>query len=81
MDITEMVINKLKKANLHIALFFDTHFELVTEESLVPKFVENKIQFPTKSVLRSKDLTVKEKIAYYLEDLELFLKERKDESD
>jgi len=75
MDITKQVVEQLKASNPHIELFFDSHFELISEETLIPKFVENKIEFPTKHLLRPKKLTIKEKIAYYLKDLELFLGE------
>jgi len=77
LDITKQVINKLKRANPHIALFFDTHFDLITTASLIPEFRRDSIKFPELSVLRPKKLTSHDKLQYYMKDLELFLREKK----
>ena len=72
-DIMLIFLSKLKEADERIKLFFDSHFEEITKSSLVPIHRKDTIEFPTKTYLIPKKLSLKDKVEYYTKDLELYL--------
>lgn len=69
----KVVVMGLVNALPDFALFWDTHFELVEETTLVPSITgEGVMSFPVKLSIKRKDLTRDNKLQYYRKDLELW---------
>jgi len=77
MNITEHVINSLCAQSPLFKRFFDTHFEIIRKQSLVPKITDGKPTFPTKTAMHHKDITFEEKLRYYEQDINEWNREQK----
>ena len=72
-DVTKQVIEHLRASLPRFKRFFDTHYDLVTKQSLVPSYgSDGQAKFPAKTKIVPKNVTIEDKIKYYYMDIEEF---------
>ena len=73
----------LKEYSVHIindpqySLFFSHHYRTKIEQSFRPIWTSTSMYFPANKITYRKNLTFFDKIKYYITDMKLYLKERK----
>ena len=71
-DITGIVIEKLKEASNDFNIWSYHHLTLTQNESLTPIIENNQMNFPTTLIVTKKEMKIEDKLRYYFDDLESY---------
>jgi len=69
MNIAGLLVNKLKEAIPDFKIWADYHLSITETQSMIPVIENNETRFPITTTVSSNNMSIEDKLRYYLEDL------------